>query len=165
VSSDPAPSADCDWGSVYAASYQGGSDPTAPDAQVARMQVSVGGEWRDVSALPISGAARDLPLGEDGRILGVGPGGLLLVHVLYTGPPSGLANGLASPSHVMWGWDPATGRWLRNWHVEPSNATLEGFAWDHTHGSGAPQLVLWLYVLNAGSPAITAIFRATIAVP
>lgn len=147
----------CSWGTLYAAGYGPGSDPTT-----LRLEIRSGQGWKMVPPLPIPAAAGNLPLGGDGHILSVGPDGILLVATNYSGPGVGVTAGGTSPAHTIWGWEPRTGRWLTDIHIEPANSTIDGFIWDESQ-PGPPRLICWVYTLNGGIPAFTGVFRAAFA--
>lgn len=159
ASDDPDRPAGCQWSTLYALGFSGGDEGAL--GVVGQVAVATKGNgWRSIPPLADVGGASGIPLGDDGRVLAVGSGGTLLIDVPYFGSGS---LGIGSPEHVIWGWDPVSGRWLRDYHVEPGNATIEGYAWDHSQGSGSPRLVVWLYSLNWGLPAFTGIFQSTFA--
>lgn len=159
ASDDPGGMVGCRWGTLYALGFIAGD--AAGVGAASQIAVSTQGDgWRDVPPLRDVGGAPGLPLGTDGLALTVGPAGTLLIDVPYSGNGP---TGIGAPQRVIWAWDPATGRWLRDYQAEPGNASIEGYAWDHSQGQAAPRLVIWLYSLNWGMPAFTGIFKSNFA--
>ncbi len=152
----------CDWGALYAARYSTAAGLPAAGAAPSLIETSSPSGWHALPSLPLAGAAQYLPAGDGADVLGVGPSGVLLVQVVYTGGGGTLYQGGATSAHSVWGWEPSSKRWLLDTHPEPVNSFMEGLSWNASATHGAPQVVLWLYTLNAGVPAFTGIFRSTV---
>lgn len=163
ASGEPTPPVDGGWGTVYAVALPPDMEANAPVSPVA-IDMSTASGWQAVRPLPEPDALPSQPLGLDGGILGVGPGGVLLVTVVYTADTSGINNGLLAPPHMIWGWDPGTRAWLPDYDIVPSNTEVEGFSWARPPG-GAERIVILVFTINAGLPPFTGLFRATVVAP
>jgi hypothetical protein len=155
VSADPAAGAGCAWAPIYAFSYF--VDPGTGQASVTSIAVRHGTAWDGLPSLPVTGASGQQPLGDVGRVLGVGPAGTLLVDV----PDASTTSDVSTPQRTIWGWDLGSGRWLRDYSDEPGIARVEGFSWVHT--AAGPTAVLWVFGISLGLPPITGVFYATLA--
>jgi hypothetical protein len=98
------------------------------------------------------GAMESLPLGRDGRVVGIGSREQLLVETSTALLEVGGADGSISPVYTLWAWDLDAGQWLSRLVLEPSGTAIVSTSWDYASGD-APRLVVWLARALAHSPA------------
>lgn len=89
---------------------------------------------------------RPLPMllsGASGRVLGIGPNGLLVMELRDVAAPLAPDATALSPIVTLCAWDPSASRWLSPCLIEPANSSVVSVAWDEQSGAAAPQLVIW----------------------
>jgi hypothetical protein len=145
------------WGTLYVVDSTPTAAPGAPTSIWASTETQAW-TWHPLPPLPWLGSEGVTAAAMSGRVLGVGPGGALVLELRNAAlemVPGSAAQEQAAVS-VVCVWDPVRGQWLTPLLVEPATSSALAVVWDGQNAGRSPQLAIWLIMRSGEVWSMTA---------
>jgi len=126
------------WGTLYAVDDSATSSPSNLEIAQESVYVNTGAPGISWRPLPTDFQSTD------GRVVGIGPQGLLMMEVHGASVLVESSSSATSPTDTVCAWNPTRDQWMSPCLIEPSQNSLLAIVWDEQDPDASPRLVFWL---------------------